>query len=141
MATVQAQQQQKQGLKHMPKGMLVSMAANKALPTVEDRDENAPPPNEAQETQSNRQQGSSKALVPQHQKKDLQPPVFASQPRNSLVNLSTRRQGSTVSRQMHRQQGQGIDPVDMICNRLLAWRLALKNLVCCTIMQSTRYID
>ncbi|CAO3598326.1 unnamed protein product [Absidia cylindrospora] len=51
------------------------------------------------------------------------PPIFASQPKRGL----TLKRPTKVQQQIYRMSG-GIEPVDLLCDRLNVWRLALKDM-------------
>ncbi|KAI7862827.1 hypothetical protein BDF14DRAFT_1735305, partial [Spinellus fusiger] len=54
------------------------------------------------------------------------PPVFSSQPRGGMTTLG--RRGSVLQQRVCRMEA-GIDPVDLLCDRLGTWRLSIKSLV------------
>ncbi|KAI8140670.1 hypothetical protein BJV82DRAFT_519699 [Fennellomyces sp. T-0311] len=77
-----------------------------------------------QQEQQTQQQPQSQALTTTTNASE-KPPVFMAQPKSNLGSLS--RRGSSVQQQVYRMDG-GIHPVDLLTQRLNAWRFAIKDL-------------
>ncbi|KAI8089761.1 uncharacterized protein BX664DRAFT_359278 [Halteromyces radiatus] len=120
-------------LPHLPKGVRVPKLHANTKPIIAgewNEDENAS--QQMQLMMPGQQGGGRRELQPFHagvsrsdQRSGNQepPPIFASQPKRSF----TLKRPTKVQQHIYRMSG-GIEPVDLLCDRLSVWRLALKDL-------------
>ncbi|CAO3643867.1 unnamed protein product [Cunninghamella echinulata] len=67
---------------------------------------------------------ASNALQPYNNNNQVPPPVFASLPKKKF----SIRRPTQVQQHIYRMSG-GIEPVDLLCDRLSVWRLAIRDLI------------
>lgn len=122
-------------LPHLPRGVRVpklhSSQTEKPLPQGEWQEHHDP--QQMQLMAPGQQNGGRRELQPFHagasrvtqKTQDEEPaPIFASQPKRNL----TLKRPSKVQQHIYRMSG-GIEPVDLLCDRLHVWQLAIKDLV------------